>query len=127
MARKKTKPPEEMEPKEEVFVEGEILPVAPDLKKYIDPKTGRFAAEEFLPAHNKTVNSMGLRKAVLKALDEMGGVQYLVDLAKDKPNLFVQLLTRILPRPPNTAEGELKDGHGGEITFEFSWTPPKEN
>ena len=38
-----------------------------------------------------------LKDQILQALDELGGVAYLVTLARDNPNAFSALLGRILP------------------------------
>ena len=42
------------------------------------------------------VNAL-LKDQILQALDELGGVAYLVNLAKENPTAFSALLGRILP------------------------------
>lgn len=49
---------------------------------------------------NKTTRE--LKEMILKALDESGGVDYLVQAAHDKPAAFLALLGRVLPM---TVEG----------------------
>ena len=38
-----------------------------------------------------------IREMIIEALDELGGVDYLVTQAKDNPNAFMSLLAKVLP------------------------------
>lgn len=42
-----------------------------------------------------------LKLAILKAFDEVGGAQYLTQVAKDNPQVFCTLLSKVLPRDVN--------------------------
>ena len=42
-------------------------------------------------------STAALKEAVLKAFDEVGGVEYLVRLANDDPRTFCSLLGRVIP------------------------------
>ena len=46
-----------------------------------------------------------LKSAVLQALDQAGGAEYLERLARDQPDAFVKLLLRLLPAAPADASG----------------------
>ena len=51
-----------------------------------------------------------LKDQILQALDELGGVAYLVTLARDNPNAFSAPLGRILPTQvtgPNGGPGQI--------------------
>ena len=48
-----------------------------------------------------------LKDAILKALDDAGGVEYLVGLARTNPPAFASLLGRVLPLQVG-ADGNLK-------------------
>ena len=48
-----------------------------------------------------------LKEMILEALDEKGGVDYLVEQATDNPNAFMSLIGRVLPM---TVQGTGKDG-----------------
>jgi len=54
---------------------------------------------------------------VLEAFEEVGGVSYLVELAREDPRTFCALLARVLPRRLDvkaTREVEIMFGRGGE-------------
>jgi len=44
---------------------------------------------------NKLTTSV--KEAILEAFDKVGGIEYLVDIAKDDPRTFCALLGRVLP------------------------------
>ena len=46
-----------------------------------------------------------LKSAILQALDQAGGAEYLERLARDQPDTFVKLLLRLLPAAPADASG----------------------
>ena len=64
-----------------------------------------------------------LREMVLQALDEAGGVSYLVDVAKSNPVAFLALLSKILPttvagdtnNPIHTVQHGLSHFYGGML------------
>lgn len=41
--------------------------------------------------------TIAVREMVIKALDQAGGVEYLVRQAKDNPNAFMQLVGKVIP------------------------------
>lgn len=45
---------------------------------------------------NKTTAQ--IKTAIIEAFEQAGGVDYLVDLAKENPSVFVGLLGKIIPR-----------------------------
>ena len=45
-----------------------------------------------------TPNKIDLREATLKAFDEVGGTEYLVNVAKHYPNAFLQFVGRLIPK-----------------------------
>lgn len=55
-------------------------------------------------SHQKFTN---LKQAFLQTFHELGGIPYLTKWAKKNPNLYYQLLARLLPR---------EEHHSGEIT-----------
>jgi hypothetical protein len=42
--------------------------------------------------------SAGVREMILEALDQAGGVEYLVERARDQPQAFMGLVGKTLPR-----------------------------
>ena len=48
---------------------------------------------------NKT--TLEIKEAIIEAFERAGGVDYLVDLAKDNPSVFAGLLGKVLPRDVN--------------------------
>ena len=54
---------------------------------------------------NKT--TAAVKEAILQAFDKAGGVNYLVDLAKNEPKAFCNLLAKVLPLDVK-ASGEIR-------------------
>jgi hypothetical protein len=65
-------------------------------------------------SQNKT--SLQLKEAILKALDELGGHQYLVTLGIENSSAFASLLGKVLPS--TLAMPESDGGGAGKISFE---------
>jgi hypothetical protein len=61
---------------------------------------------------NKTTAE--LKTAILKALDNVGGVDYLTTVAKEQPNVFCTLLGKVLPL---TVNGD----QDNPVAIRFSW------
>jgi hypothetical protein len=59
-----------------------------------------------------------LREMVLHALDEAGGIQYLVNVAHKHPKAFCSLLGRVLPRQVTGADY-------GPVQIIAQWLPPQ--
>ena len=68
---------------------------------------GRFApgnrASPGRPKGSPNRSTSELKSAVLQALDQAGGAEYLERLARDQPDTFVKLLLRLLPAAPADA------------------------
>lgn len=45
-----------------------------------------------------TPNKIDLKEATLKAFDEVGGAEYLINIAKQYPNAFLQFVGRFIPK-----------------------------
>ena len=45
-----------------------------------------------------TPNKIDLREATLRAFDEVGGAEYLKNVAKTYPNAFLQFVGRLIPK-----------------------------
>lgn len=54
---------------------------------------------------NKT--TAAVKEAILHAFDELGGTSYLVDIGRKDPRTFCSLLSRVLPAPSSSEDGEL--------------------
>ena len=70
---------------------------------------GRFApgnrASPGRPRGSPNRSTTELKSAILQALDQAGGAEYLERLARDQPDTFVKLLLRLLPSVPADAGG----------------------
>jgi hypothetical protein len=64
-----------------------------------NPKTGGRAAG----TPNRLTKSV--RDAILAAFDELGGVSYLVDVGRQKPDVFCALLGKVLPTQLTGTDG----------------------
>jgi hypothetical protein len=49
------------------------------------------------PAGSKNKTTLQLKEMILRALDEVGGVEYLAQQARENPKVFMTLLGRVLP------------------------------
>jgi hypothetical protein len=67
------------------------------------------------PKGSKSKTTLALKEAILRALDRVGGEQYLAKLAIENSSAFSSLLGKILPH--TLAPASVSDG-GGKITFE---------
>lgn len=65
------------------------------------PKTGG-GSRKGIP--NK--NTKALKDMILQALDDLGGVEYLVGLAKETPTAFATLLGKVLPTQVTQEPGD---------------------
>ena len=54
---------------------------------------------------NKTTTL--IKDMIIKALDEAGGVDYLVDVAKDNPAAFCTLIGKVLPMNHTSEDGTM--------------------
>ena len=45
---------------------------------------------------NKTTTEV--KEAILQAFDKLGGVEYLVEVGKDNPQVFLSILAKVLPK-----------------------------
>ncbi len=52
------------------------------------------------PKGSRNRTTIALREAVLESLGIVGGIDYLAKLAAEQPELYVRLLTRLLPPEP---------------------------
>jgi hypothetical protein len=70
---------------------------------------GRFApgnrASPGRPRGSPNRSTSELRTAILAALDQAGGIEYLTRLATSDPKVFATLLLRLLPAAPADASG----------------------
>ena len=62
---------------------------------FIEPGPGR-------PKGSKNKASQALKDMILAALDEAGGVEYLVTQAKENPGPFLALIGKVLPTTLST-------------------------
>lgn len=68
--------------------------------------TGRKTGGRAKGTPNKT--TAALKDMILKALDDAGGVQYLLTQAHDNPNAFMTLVGKVLPLDVNNKhEGQV--------------------
>lgn len=63
-----------------------------------------------------------LREMIRQALDEAGGVQYLVRQAHENPVAFMALLAKTMPRDTPTISTGMVDG---KIAVAISWQEPE--
>ena len=72
-------------------------------------ESGKFApgnrASPGRPRGSPNRSTSELKSAILQALDQAGGAEYLERLARDQPDTFVKLLLRLLPSVPADAGG----------------------
>ena len=61
--------------------------------------------------------TVGVKDAILKAFNEVGGTSYLKKVAEENPAVFCQLVGKVLPL---TLAGDSEQ----PIKHEFSWAPP---
>lgn len=61
------------------------------------------------PKGSKNKTTVAVKDAVLGALDEVGGRDYLVTVARENPRAFCALLGRLIPT-------EVKAEHGGDVS-----------
>ena len=70
---------------------------------------GKFApgnrASPGRPRGSPNRSTSELRTAILAALDQAGGIEYLTRLATSDPKVFATLLLRLLPAAPADASG----------------------
>jgi hypothetical protein len=66
------------------------------------------------PRGSKNKISLALKEAILKALDELGGHEYLVRLGIENSSAFASLLGKVLP---TTLQASESDGGSKAITF----------
>ena len=66
------------------------------------------------PRGSKNKISLALKEAILKALDELGGHEYLVRLGIENSSAFASLLGKVLPTTLDTSES---DGGSNAVTF----------
>ncbi|CAB4139741.1 hypothetical protein UFOVP353_12 [uncultured Caudovirales phage] len=60
-----------------------------------------------------------LKEMILGALDQAGGVKYLLAQAHDNPNAFLTLVGKVLPMTVNGDPNK-------PISLAFTWLPPSE-
>jgi hypothetical protein len=70
-------------------------------------------------AGKKSGEPRQVRDMVLKALEQAGGVEYLEQLAHEKPTAFLTLVGKVLPLQVN-AEHEIGKG----LAKALAWKPP---
>jgi hypothetical protein len=60
-----------------------------------------------------------VKAAIMAAFDEVGGADYLKNVATTDPRTFCMLLGKILPTQV------VGDADAGPVRIEFSWLPPQ--
>jgi hypothetical protein len=77
------------------------------VSKQTKPKnTGQFGqGNPGKPKGAKNKATQELKEMILAALDESGGVQYLVDKAESHPQAFMALIGRVLPMTVSGEDG----------------------
>lgn len=61
-----------------------------------------------------------IKEMVAEALDDAGGVNYLVQQARDNPNAFLTLVGKVIPLQ---VAGQLN--HAVKISGSLAWKPPQ--
>lgn len=70
-----------------------------------DPKLGpnRGNAGKGRPKGSQNKTTLAVKEAVLAALDQAGGINYLVKQADENPNAFLALVGKVLPLQVNAS------------------------
>ena len=71
---------------------------------------------------NKTTTS--IREALLKTFDNIGGVSWMEQLAKDEPRAFAQLLAKLIPQGVQAVG---TDGEAAPLQIKIVLEKPKED
>lgn len=61
-----------------------------------------------------------LKDMILASLDQVGGMDYLAQQAKDNPTAYLTLVGKVLPM---TVNGDMD--HRVKVTGAFAWQPPQ--
>ena len=78
--------------------------------------TGRFAkGNPGKPKGAKTKNTALIRDMIVQALDDAGGVAYLVNAARENPTAFLGLIGKVMPVQVEGSDGPIK--HSLKVTF----------